>query len=234
MTALIASTEIGLGRLRSHKLFNRNSSRSRCGDCACRTGTHAPSPYSASGSPHEQDHGISSLRSRGSLFSPRQRYQLAPAFPTHLHHPIASASALPHAAEETPQAWKVTAEVQQAADAIDQFIAGLDAAGYEENTLVLEVVERQFEIIGEALNQLSKISPGLARRVPDLREIIGFRNNLIHGYTAIDHGRVWQIAQTSLPGLRGAVSALLVELGQPYPRTLNAFSSITNVSPTRF
>jgi uncharacterized protein with HEPN domain len=103
--------------------------------------------------------------------------------------------------------------VQQAAAAIDQFVDGLDAAGYAQNALVRAAVERQFEIIGEALNRLSKISPGLAQQVPHLREIIGFRNALIHGYTMIDHARVWQIAETSLPGLRNAVSALLTELG---------------------
>jgi uncharacterized protein with HEPN domain len=56
-------------------------------------------------------------------------------------------------------------DVLQAANAIDQFIAGLDAAGYEENALVRAAVERQFEIIGEALNQLSKVAPEIARRV---------------------------------------------------------------------
>jgi hypothetical protein len=35
---------------------------------------------------------------------------------------------------------------------------------------VRAAVERQFEMIGEALNQLSKVDPGLARRVPDLRD----------------------------------------------------------------
>ena len=106
-------------------------------------------------------------------------------------------------------------DVQQAANAIDQFIAGLDAAGYAQNALVRAAVERQFEIIGEALNRLSKIAPDLARRVPNLREIIGFRNVLIHGYAAIDDTRVWQITETSLPDLREAVSALLAELGPP-------------------
>lgn len=104
-------------------------------------------------------------------------------------------------------------DVKQAAKAIDEFVAGLDAAGYAQNAMVRAAVERQFEIIGEALNQLSKSSPDLARRVPHLREIIGFRNVLIHGYAMIDNARVWQVTETSLPGLRSAVAALLAELG---------------------
>ncbi|MBR1087607.1 hypothetical protein JQ621_08960 [Bradyrhizobium manausense] len=43
-------------------------------------------------------------------------------------------------------------------------------------------MERQFEIIGEALNRLSKDAPDIAGRVPDLRKIVSFRNLLIHGY----------------------------------------------------
>jgi uncharacterized protein with HEPN domain len=104
-------------------------------------------------------------------------------------------------------------DVQQAANAIEEFIADLDAGSYPQNALVRAAVERQFEIIGEALNQLSKVSPELARKVPNLREIIGFRNVLIHGYAAIDNARVWRITETSLPDLREAVSALLAELG---------------------
>lgn len=106
-------------------------------------------------------------------------------------------------------------DVQQAANAIEEFIAGLDAEGYAQNALVQAAVERQFEIIGEALNQLSKVSPELARQVPNLRGIIGFRNVLIHGYAAIDDARVWQITERSLPDLRKAVSTLLAELGPP-------------------
>lgn len=105
--------------------------------------------------------------------------------------------------------------VQQAANTIEQFKAGLDAAGYVQNALVRAAVERQFEIIGEALSQLSKVSPELARQVPNLGEIIGFRNVLIHGYAAVNDARIWQITETSLPNLRAAVSALLAELGPP-------------------
>ena len=99
--------------------------------------------------------------------------------------------------------------------AIVEFTAAIDAAGYRANPLIRSAVERQFEIIGEALNRLSKEAPDLARRVPDLRKIVGFRNVLIHGYAVIDDGRVWEIVTTLLPPLRAAVTALLTELGPP-------------------
>jgi uncharacterized protein with HEPN domain len=47
-------------------------------------------------------------------------------------------------------------DVREAADDITQFTAGLDADGYERNKLVRAAVERKFEIIGEALNLLSR------------------------------------------------------------------------------
>lgn len=106
-------------------------------------------------------------------------------------------------------------DVQQAAKAITEFTAGLDAAGYRTNPLIRSAVERQFEIIGEALNRLSKEAPELANRVPDLARIVGFRNVLIHGYAVIDDGRVWEIVTTLLPSLRATVAALLAELGPP-------------------
>jgi uncharacterized protein with HEPN domain len=49
-------------------------------------------------------------------------------------------------------------DVQQAAEAIGQFVGGLDAAGYAQNALIRAGVERQFEIIGEALEPDVRIS----------------------------------------------------------------------------
>lgn len=106
-------------------------------------------------------------------------------------------------------------DVQQGAGAITEFTAGLDAVGYRANPLIRSAVERQFEIIGEALNRLSKEAPDLADRVPNLRKIVGFRNVLIHGYAVIDDGRVWEIVTTLLPSLRATATALLTELGPP-------------------
>ena len=112
-----------------------------------------------------------------------------------------------------PQAylWDVAA----AADDIDMFVAGLDLALYACTAVVHSAVERKFEIIGEALNQLARQDPALAARTPDLREIIAFRNVLIHGYAVVDHARVWRIIETAIPALRTTVAALLKELGPP-------------------
>lgn len=70
-------------------------------------------------------------------------------------------------------------------------------------------VERQFEIIGEALSKLAKGHDDIASRVTDYRRIIAFRNILIHGYADVDDRLVWDIVVTKLPALRQDVRALL-------------------------
>jgi hypothetical protein len=55
-------------------------------------------------------------------------------------------------------------DVQHATDAIVRFTAGLDARAYADNEVITAAVERKFEIIGEALNRLSKREPDLAVR----------------------------------------------------------------------
>jgi uncharacterized protein with HEPN domain len=76
---------------------------------------------------------------------------------------------------------------------------------------VQAAVKPKFEVIGGALNQLSKVEGAMAARLPDLPHIVAFRNQLIHGYATIHPGTVWTIAQGSLPALIAAVQALLDE-----------------------
>ncbi|MBW8465961.1 HepT-like ribonuclease domain-containing protein [Acidovorax sp.] len=104
-------------------------------------------------------------------------------------------------------------DVREAALAIQSFTTGMDAAAYAANPMAQAAVERKFEIIGEALNQLSKLDAAVAARIPDLAQIVAFRNQLIHGYAMVNVSTVWNITQTALPALRDAVQALLDELG---------------------
>ena len=114
--------------------------------------------------------------------------------------------------QRDPRAWLW--DVREASSTIEQFTAGLDAGGYAGTPLVYSAVERKFEIIGEALNQLAKVQPDLAARIPYLPQIVAFRNQLIHGYARVDHDTVWEVIQHSLPQLKAAVSGLLQELDQ--------------------
>ena len=70
-------------------------------------------------------------------------------------------------------------------------------------------VERQFEIIGEALNQLRRVDPTTAAAIPELQRIIAFRNVLVHGYADVDNLLVWGVVESKLGSLRSALASLL-------------------------
>lgn len=72
---------------------------------------------------------------------------------------------------------------------------------YRANWLLRAAVERQFEIIGEALARAKRIDPELVDRIADSDKIIAFRNQVIHGYDSVDHEIVWGIIERYLPPL---------------------------------
>lgn len=102
-------------------------------------------------------------------------------------------------------------DVRESALAIQSFTRGMDATTYAGNAMAQAAVERKFEVIGEALNQLSKHDATLAARIPDLPQIVAFRNQLIHGYATVNVNTVWNIAQNALPTLIDTVQTLLDE-----------------------
>jgi len=75
--------------------------------------------------------------------------------------------------------------------------------------MLRSAVERQFEIVGESLNQLSGADTALAERIPDLPRIVAFRNLLIHGYAAIDDRLVWEVATERIAQLVAVLDDLL-------------------------
>ena len=87
---------------------------------------------------------------------------------------------------------KLLQDVSNALDLLDQFAKGKTFVDYERDPMLRAAVEREFEIVGEALKQLADRDPESARRIPELRRIVSFRNVLIHGYAEVDNAVVWR------------------------------------------
>ena len=110
-----------------------------------------------------------------------------------------------------PKSPKLLEDIQRAAERIAEYIAGRELEDYIKDSMVRSAVERQFEIIGEALNRLSKLDPDTTGRISEWRRIISFRNALSHGYDLVDDQVVWDAIMNKLPKLRSKVEALLGE-----------------------
>jgi uncharacterized protein with HEPN domain len=95
--------------------------------------------------------------------------------------------------------------------AISSFTEGLDFSDYEDeaNLLVRSGVERQLEIVGEAVRRAEDADPELIERLPELRQIVGLRNRIIHGYDSVDDEIVWDVVQNKIPALTAQLTALL-------------------------
>ena len=102
-------------------------------------------------------------------------------------------------------------DIAQACDLLIQFTKGKTLADYATDPLLRSAVERQFEVIGEAMNQALRLSPGLSKRITDSQRIIAFRNRLIHGYASVSDELVWGVVEASLPTLCREAHALLGE-----------------------
>ena len=109
------------------------------------------------------------------------------------------------------EARKYLYDIQRAADLLREFTSDKTFANYEGDAMLRSAVERQFEIIGEAMTSLARIDMPVAGRISHSQRIIAFRNVLIHGYADVDDRLVWDVIKTNLPTLEREVEALLRE-----------------------
>jgi uncharacterized protein with HEPN domain len=98
-----------------------------------------------------------------------------------------------------------------AAEAIQAFVTGRTEEDYGRDRLLRSAIDREFEVVGEALNRLRRDDAAVAARIPDLAEIVGFRNVLIHGYDIVDRSTVWKAITVEIPLLVASVAGLLAE-----------------------
>jgi uncharacterized protein with HEPN domain len=110
-----------------------------------------------------------------------------------------------------PEVRKHLFDIAEACALIERFTAGRTFEDYEGDPLLRSGVERQFEIVGEALSRMLQLSPDLLPRVTDARRIVAFRNRLIHGYASVSNEVVWGVVEGNLPVLQREIQALLEE-----------------------
>ena len=91
--------------------------------------------------------------------------------------------------------------VEQCQD-IRVFTEGLSFEVYQESKQVRRAVERAFIILGEALVCSARLAPDINAVLPNARNVIAFRNGLVHNYSVVNESRVWIIVQQYVPLLQ--------------------------------
>jgi uncharacterized protein with HEPN domain len=104
---------------------------------------------------------------------------------------------------------KLLWDALQAAERIGRFAKGHTFKSYAGDELLRSAVERQLEILGEALGQLRKVDAQLAAQIPELHRSVALRNVLIHAYAEVDDAIVWGVVEVHLPALEARLRDLL-------------------------
>ncbi len=105
---------------------------------------------------------------------------------------------------------KYLADILAAINLIEDFLIDTpDFLQYEKDRKTQSAVERQLAIIGEALNKSKNLQKSF--KIEHEKEIINFRNRLVHSYDSIDNSIVWAIIKKHLNLLKKEVEILLNE-----------------------
>ena len=99
--------------------------------------------------------------------------------------------------------------IVQAIDRVQRYVEDMVEADFLQDEKTQDAVIRNFEVIGEASNNIKKYHPDFARQHPEvpLNFAYEMRNALAHGYFKIDFEVVWTTIHTDLPGLRTQIAA---------------------------
>ena len=99
-------------------------------------------------------------------------------------------------------------DISESIDSIEKFLGDKrDFNVYLANKMLRRAVEREFEIIGEAMNRIERLDPKI--EISSKKQIINMRNRVIHGYDKIDDEIVWGTIVRHLPTLKSEIYRLL-------------------------
>ena len=101
---------------------------------------------------------------------------------------------------------KYAFDILESLNAIQKYTKGLSYEDFAADRMLRKAVEREFEIIGEAMNRINKIDPDVP--VSNKRAIINMRNKVIHGYDMVEDIVVWSTID-KLPQLKKEIQKIL-------------------------
>jgi uncharacterized protein with HEPN domain len=105
---------------------------------------------------------------------------------------------------------KLLEDIIQCIASIDEHLNGKRILNrYLSNKTTRRAVERELTIIGEAVNKLLKLNPGIS--ISYARQIVDLRNKVIHSYDNVDDVVIWNIIMNHLPQLDTEARLLLAE-----------------------
>lgn len=99
-------------------------------------------------------------------------------------------------------------DIDHAISLIESFMVDIpDYKSFAEDIKTQSAVERQLAIIGEAVGKLMQENPNI--QFSNARQIVNFRNRIIHSYDNIDVSIVWIITQRYIPLLKQEVKSAM-------------------------
>ena len=102
-------------------------------------------------------------------------------------------------------------DIQESIDSIENYLGTKrDFRVYLSDKMLRRAVEREFEIIGEAIGRIDKLDSTV--KISSKRHIVNMRNRVIHGYDKIDNEIVWGTIVRHLPTLKIEIAELLKNL----------------------
>jgi uncharacterized protein with HEPN domain len=104
--------------------------------------------------------------------------------------------------------------ILEAIERIEEYVSELDEMAFLGNKLVQDAVIRNFEVIGEASNNIEKRFPEFVAAHPELPLASAYqmRNAVAHGYFQVDFEILWKTIHRDLPGLHTKVDEIRVKL----------------------
>ena len=108
----------------------------------------------------------------------------------------------------TEKSLKYLSDILLAIELIEEFTSSInDFTIYSSDRKTQSAVERQLAIIGEALNKFYQSESNI--KIENDKQIIAFRNRLVHAYDSIDNSIVWVIVKKHIPQLKEEVKKII-------------------------